>query len=260
MIRGLYTAASGLITCEAKQDTITSNIANLNTVGYKSDNLVIKPFEEVLISNYDKIVGKTNVKNTIGSLTNGSKIDQTITAYTEGPLQDTDKETDFAIEGRGFFTVSRNNLPGGAQEYYTRDGHFRVDGQGYLVNDSGDNVLGVNANTGTKEPMLIGNRKISSDPAGNIYLDGVLGYNFSTADFQDYNTLKKVGDNLFQGNNPTNAQVNIKQKTLEKSNVNSINEILNMMSTMRTFESNQKIIQAMDETLGKAVNEVGAVR
>jgi flagellar basal-body rod protein FlgF len=80
-------------------------------------------------------------------------------------------------------------------------------------------------------------------------------------DFQDYKSMKKIGDNLFEGTNPIeNGSITVRQNALEKSNVNITNEMVNMMTVMRNFESNQKVIQAIDETLGKAVNEVGTVR
>jgi flagellar basal-body rod protein FlgF len=261
MIRGLYTAVSGLITQEAKQQVITSNLANINTTGFKADNLAIKKFDDVLIQNYDKILGGRNVRNEIGSISLGSRIDETNTIFTQGMLQQTDNPTDFAIEGRGFFTVSRNTINGENQIYYTRDGQFHVNSQGYLVNSSGDNVLGMDQGTGIVGPIIVGNANISKDAANNIYLNGANSYRLSMVDFDDYSTLTKVGDNLFSGNDPNgNDNINVKQGFIEKSNVNIINEMINMMTVMRTFESNQKIIQAMDETLGKVVNEVGTVR
>lgn len=102
MIRALYTSVSGLITQEAKQNVITNNLANVNTVGFKSDNLLVKKFDDVLIENYDKIVNGKNQQNIIGSLSQGSKIDGIQTNYTQGTIEDTDKWSDFSIEGRGF--------------------------------------------------------------------------------------------------------------------------------------------------------------
>ncbi|GAA0746185.1 flagellar hook-basal body complex protein [Clostridium oceanicum] len=255
MIRSLYTAVSGMISLEAKQDTISSNLANANTVGYKTDNLAFKKFEDVLIENHDKRIGNRNVSNILGSLSFGNKIDAVDTLYTQGIIEDTGKSTDFAIEGRGFFTV--NN---GTENYYTRDGHFHVDNNGFLVNDSGYNVLGINSNTGRQESIYIGDSKISTDSAGNISLDGVPSYTMDTVDFNNYDSLKKVGNNLIQGDNPQRVNASVRGSSLEKSNVNVTNEMINMLTTMRSFETNQKVVQSLDETLGKAVNEVGVVR
>jgi len=260
MIRGLYTAVTGLITGEAKQSIVTNNIANANTNGFKSDNLSIKSFDDVLIQNYDKIVNGKNIKSTIGSLSMGSKIDDLNTYFGQGVLQTTDKATDFAIDGRGFFTVQRNNGIT-TKDYYTRSGDFHVDGSGYLVTDSGDKVLGKDKATNAMGPIYVGDGKLQLDNSGNVSVNGVNQYKFDTVDFKDYKTIKKVGDNLYDAASPVqNQNITVKQNSLEKSNVNVTTEMVNMMAITRNFESNQKVIQAIDETLGKAVNEVGTVK
>jgi len=260
MIRGLYTAVTGLITEEAKQSIVTNNIANANTNGFKSDNLSIKSFDDVLIQNYDKIVNGKNTRNVIGSLSMGSKIDDLNTYFEQGILQVTDKPTDFAINGNGFFTVQRDNGIT-TKNYYTRSGDFHIDGKGYLVTESGDKVLGKDKKTNAIGPIFVGEGKLQVDGSGNVSVNGAVKYKFDTVDFKDYKTLKKVGDNLFDAANPVqNANINVTQSELEKSNVNVTTEMVNMMEITRNFESDQKIIQAIDETLGKAVNEVGTVK
>jgi len=246
MIRGLYTAVSGMISQEAKQDVVTNNLANVNTVGFKVDNLATKSFEEVLLSNRDKIVNGRNVKVNIGTINFGSKIDEVATNFTQGTLDKTDKKTDFAINGRGFFVLERNNGVN-AERYYTRDGHFHVNSQGFLVNDSGDSVIGINAESGVEEPI-------------NVNVNSLDQFNMMLVDFEDYNSLTKIGDNLYRGEGQQiAANGDIKQYHLEKSNVNVTREMIEMMTVMRTFETNQKIIQSLDETLGKAANEIGRV-
>lgn len=259
MIRSLYTSISGMITQEAKQNVITNNLANANTVGFKSDNLSIARFNDVLIENYDKKVGDKNVRNVIGSLSQGSKVDSVNTSFTQGMIQTTDKPTDFAIEGRGFFVVQRNDGNNNGQ-YYTRDGHFHINGEGILVNDAGDRVLARNLQTGELGTINVGSGKLAADVYGNVSIDGVRLYKLYTVDFNNYDELTKVGDNLYQGNNPVESNSIVKQNFLEKSNVNIINEMTNMITTMRSFETNQKIVQSLDETLSKLVNEVGSVR
>lgn len=258
MIRGLYTAVSGMITQEAKQDVVTNNLANVNTVGFKVDNLGVKSFNEVLLSNRDKIVNGKNVKVNLGTINLGSKIDEVATSFTQGTLDKTDKETDFAIEGRGFFTVERNNGVN-TERYYTRDGHFHVNSQGFLVNDSGDKVIGINAQTGAEEPV---NVNVNSLNGFNMGIDenGLVKMDMMLVDFDNYKSLTKIGDNLYSTTGQQKvANGDIKQYSLEKSNVNVTREMIEMMSVMRTFETNQKIIQSLDETLGKAANEIGRV-
>lgn len=254
MIRSLYTAITGLITQEAREDVITNNMANADTNGFKSDNLSIGSFKNVLLQNYAKTVGDNYERTILGNVSLGSEIDSTNTLFTQGQLQPEDSNTDFAINGRGFFSVLRDNGVDPQKIYYTRDGEFHVNGDGYLVDNSGDFVL---AKGGGK--IQVGSDAISSDDYGNISAGG-RNYQFDTVDFADYNKLQKVGDNLYDGANPIqNAQMQVKQKYLEKSNVNVVKEMVNMISTMRTFETNQKIVQSIDETLNKTANDVGKV-
>ncbi|MDP4179356.1 MAG: flagellar hook-basal body complex protein [Bacillota bacterium] len=265
MIRALYTAVSGMITQESRQDIITNNMANVNTVGFKSDNLQVKSFKDVLLHNNDRVVNGINVSNIIGSLSQGSQIDGVATDFSGGTIQSTDSSTDFAIDGNGFFTVSRDNGIS-QQNYYTRDGHFHVNSDGYLVTDSGDKVLGrpvtINGNSvsyGALGPIRGTMGKVEGD-ANGLRMDGQ-SYKLDTVDFSNANSLKKVGDNLYQGSNPVdNPNIKVKQYSLEKSNVNVISCMTDMMTTLRAFESDQKVIQSIDETLDKSVNVVGSVR
>lgn len=256
MIRGIYTAVSGLITQEGRQDVISDNMANANTIGFKRKNLVAKKFNDVMMQNYDKTINGKNIKNEIGKLSMGSRIDEVYTAFEQGVITSTDKETDFAINGRGFFTVSRGNM---GNRMYTRNGHFHMDNMGFLVNDSGDKVLGKNLQNGRVEGIYVGNGSIKCDEAGNINIDNIPKYRLYIADFQNYDTLNKMEDNLFKGSNPLEVNARVNQGALEKSNVDVMAQMSDMMMTMRIFESNQKVVQSIDETLGKAVNEVGRV-
>ena len=264
MIRSLYTAVSGMITQEAKQDVITNNLANVNTVGFKGDNLAAKQFDEVLLYNYDKKIHGKNVRQNIGNISLGSRIDDVATNFTQGTIEKTDKPFDFAIEGRGFFVVNRND---GVTEnsFYTRDGHLHINSKGFLVNDSGDNVMGRNLKSGAVEPIRLEDDKATVDVNGNIMVNNTPTYKLQLVDFRgnnyNYKNLKKIGDNLYMGNNAKEYNdIAVKQSCLERSNVNVARETMELMTVMRTFETNSKVIQAIDETLGKAVNEVGSVR
>ena len=263
MIRGIYTAVNGLVTQEAKMDVITNNMANANTTGFKGDTLSIKKFDDVLIQSYERKDGISSNPRIIGSLSLGSRIDETSTSFEQGLLQSTDMDTDFALEGRGFFTVLRDN-GAGTQKYYTRDGHFHLNSAGVLVNNSGDSVLDSNGNK-----ITIGNNKFSCDSSGNITIENsnnkvklaVVDFNSNQPTGQAYKNIIKDGDNLYKTNEQEQqSTAKVTQKSLEKSNVNIISQMVDMMNTMRTFESNQKVLQAMDESLGKTVNEVGSVR
>lgn len=254
MIRSLYTAVSGLITLENKQNTINNNMANANTTGYKAEDLQIKSFKEVMIQNRDKIQRGQNAYQRIGTISLGAKIDTVTTKFTQGDLKQTGTYSDMAIDGRGFFVVQRGN-----QQLYTRDGSFRVDIQGYLVTTTGDRVLGQD-NNGNIAPIQVGNSQFSVDLEGNINVNGNIIGKIATADFEDYTTLNKVGDNYYEGQNPImNAQVLVKQGYTENSNVNIIDEMVNLVNNKRSFETTQKIVNMIDSTLDKAANKVGQV-
>lgn len=260
MIRSLYTSVSGLVTLENKQNTIINNITNVNTNGFKGDDLIVKSFEDVLITNKDKNVNGRNERVELGTLSLGAAVDTVTTKFTQGLLKETGKTTDFAVDGRGFFAVQRMT-PGGSETYFTRDGNFRVGNNGYLITANGDYVLGQNNTSGTMEPIFVGSNNFTLDVNNNISINGVNTHTLATADFQDYTELKKVGDNLYSGANPIyNADVWVHQGFVEGSNVSLSDQMTDMISTMRNFESNQKMVQIIDSTLSKAATEIGRVK
>ncbi len=256
MIRGLYTSISGLITLQNEQEVITNNIANVNNTGYKKRELTKQSFEDVMISNRQKLLGDKYVKNNIGNLNLGVKVGDVETTFTQGSFKATDNSTDFAIDGRGFF-VAQN----GDKEVYTRDGNFKINQQGYLITNDGAQVLGTNNTTGAKEPIYIGDAKFSVDGENNIDIENVgATHKLLTADFDNYNSLEPLGDNYITLDNPIyNATVNVRQNVIESSNVDSSSELVKLMEVKRQFETNQKFVKMQDETLQKAANELGRV-
>lgn len=257
MLRGMYSSVSAMINLQESQNVITNNIANINTTGYKAETVVSKSFDALLLSNNDRYVNGEGRNQTLGKLNPGVKIDDVTTNYTQGTIVDTDNETDFAINGKGFFTVRDNE----GNVRYTRDGVFKVDSRGYLVNGSGDNVLGINQVTNTLEPIYVGNRSVSMDNSSNILLDSTVAYKFNIIDFDNYDNLKKVGQNLYEGSNGrTTNNYSIQNKCKETSNVDIIDATSTLMSNLRAFEANQKVVQIMDSTLSKIANEIGSVR
>lgn len=252
MLRGIYSSVSAMINLQSSQTVITNNIANVNTTGYKSETLVSKTFDDVLISNNDKYVNGKGTKQELGVLNPGVKIDEVGTNYNQGTLVETDNETDFALNGKGFFTVRDTE----GNVYYTRDGGFKVNSDGYLVNSSGYEVLNSN-----NQSIYVGNSKISMDSNNNIILDSGMSHKFNIVDFDDYNSLNKVGQNLYSGDGAkiaTNYEVRNKYK--ESSNVDIIDATSALMSNLRAFEANQKVVQIMDSTLSKIATEIGTVR
>ena len=257
MLRGMYSSISAMINLQASQSVITNNMANINTTGFKSETVVSKSFDELVLSNRDKYINGEGKSQELGSLNPGVRIDETVTNYTQGTIVSTDNDTDFAIDGKGFFTIEDRD----GNRRYTRDGVFKVNSMGYLVTTSGDSVLGVNQTTNALEPIYVGNENISMDNRNNILLDSRIAYRFNIVDFQDYNALNKVGQNLFEGNNPMEANsYSVQNKVKETSNVDMIDVTSALMSNLRAFEANQKVVQVMDTTLSKIANEIGSIR
>lgn len=256
MIRGLYTSVSGLIALQNDQEVTTNNIANINNTGYKKRELTKSSFDDVMISNRQKVVGDKNVRNDIGTLSLGVKVNDVESIFTQGTLKSTDNATDFAIDGRGFF-VAQN----GDKEVYTRDGNFKINNQGYLITNDGSQVLGTNLATGQREPIYIGNSKFSLDAENNINIEGIgTTHKLLTADFTNYKNFEPIGDNYSTIDSPIyDAKVNVRQYFLEGSNVDPSAELIKLMEIKRQFETNQKFVKMQDETVQKAASELGRV-
>ena len=254
MIRGMYTAISSLITLEAKQGVVTNNLTNINTPGFKPDELIISQFDKVMLSNKDS--SSKSFKN-LGEMSIGSKIDSTITKFTQGTLKQTEKITDFALNGPGFFTVTQ-----GGQEYYTRDGSFIIDVQGNLITSNGASVMGTNVNTGNYEPInLAGATEVSVDSLNNINVNGVPVYKMRISNFGDYKNLKKISDNLYssEDNALEMLTTRVQNRVLEISEVDLAEEMVNLTNILRSYESSMKVLNYLDDSLRISANEIGKV-
>lgn len=250
MIRGLYTSASGMLAEMTRSDVTANNLANINTNGYKKDTAVFKSFPELLVQRvYDQ--KKTDIKPavTIGTLGTGAMVDEIITSHEQGQLRETTNLYDVAIAGEGYFAVQNQR-----GTFYTRNGAFTVDGQGFLVNSQGDYVLG------QAGPVKVGNSNdVVIDGAGNVSVDGAKVATLRIVPIANKNSLTKVGDSLFTGGQVGGTVGQVQQKFLEASNVNPVTEMVNMITITRAYEASQKVITAHDQTLGQAM-EVGRLK
>ena len=266
MWRGLYTAATGMITESYRTDTIANNLANANTTGFKRDDAVSKEFEPMLIHRIDdmskiqrdvttfKGFSLNNNAPVIGELGLGSEIDEIVTDHSQGSFQTTGNPFDLAISGEGYFMV---NTPQGQR--YTRDGNFYRSSTGRLVNVNGYNVLDDRG-----RPIDIPDEAttIIVGPNGNITMnDNVPVAQIGLFQFQGGDqVMMKQGDNLYRTNgNPRrmNATGEIQQGVLERSNTNVVSEMVNMIANYRAYEANSRAVVTQDTMLEKSVNEVG---
>lgn len=254
MMRALFTATSGMIIQEKRQMNVSNNLANAGTTGYKFKDMIAKETNESTIQNREKLSTGQGYMRKVGELSLGAEIDELYIDYEQGALEDTNKPLDFALQGEGFFKIRYNNNQYG----YTRNGHFTIDSKGYLCTQDGKRVL-----SDRGKDIRIENKAIEVNEQGEIYLDGEEEYKFGIVSLQSVKKLDVIGEGVYlikDGREKKIEDTAIYQNKLERSNVNPLEEMVKMIQISRTFESNQKVIQAVDEILGKSVNEVGRVR
>jgi flagellar basal-body rod protein FlgF len=254
--RGIYSALSGAMAQAQRLDTISNNIANATTPGFKKDEQV---FREYLTAN-EKPPEVIQVPKVPGSLESfydlqGADVsfvenNATYTDFTQGSLKHTGGALDVAIDGKGFFEVM---TPAGMR--LTRVGSFSIDGNGRLVNKDGFPIM-MDAAPGVdpeeRALLISGQAPLHISQAGEIYQGEDLLGKLSLVDVADKDNLQKVGQNLFGFK--SNAQPEI--IPVEMSNVNLVKEMTDLIQATRLFETSQKAIQAYDSINDKMVNVV----
>lgn len=262
MLRGLYSSTTGMNVQQAKVENISNNMANATTPGYKKEELLLRSFPEQLLIEQGGPKRKDglplqNPDAKIGSLGTGALIAGTSTDYASGALQETGNSTDMAIKGAGFFVVGASTQEEPDKVCYTRCGFFKVDQEGYLTFNGRYRVLGEHGE------IKVGSDKFTVSPDGSIDVGGKFLDRLRLVEFDDLNSLSKAGEGLFtgvEGSAKQAAATTVIQGKLETSNVNVIDEMAQLISVMRAYEANQRIIQNYDEILNKAVNQVGSIR
>jgi len=227
MERGLYIAASGMLAEQVRQEQIANDLANAATPGYKADRTSQAGFGELLLAN-------SATGATVGPQGTAVQVSAIETDFTPKPAKDTGEPLDFAIVGEGFFAVQT-----GHGTRYTRNGQFSADAQGRLVTAQGDPVLGRGG-----RPLTVG-------------ADGRLDPR--RLEVVNLRSPRKDGDSLVTGTPAGNAAAQVRAGALEASGADAARSMVDMIASMRAFEAGQKVIQTIDETLGKAATQVGAV-
>ncbi len=249
MIRGMYISGTGMLTTQKAMDVVTNNVTNVETVGYKKDTMLSQTFASMLIDRiHDPSVIATRE---VGPLEPGVHIDRIVTNFTQGAFDVTEQTTDMALAGAGWFVIE---TPDG--ERYTRAGNFHVAPNGYLVNPDGYGVVGEGG------PILVGTDKFAVTEDGVISVDGQEVARLRLVTFDDDSKLRKQGDNLYynhEGAQEIERGCIVKQGYLEMSNVDVGATMVEMIVNYRMYEANQRMLQMADETLGRAVNDIGRV-
>lgn len=258
MLKGLYTAYSGMINEQHRMDTMTNNLANASTVGFKKEGTTSQAFNDILtVKIKDASVG-SRIAQPLGYDNPGVKIGENYTDYNQGSFRVTENTYDLALAGEGFFAIEYTNKAGETSTMYTRNGEFTLNKDGYLVTEDGDYVLDVR-NQRIRLNTLA-DSEITSN--GTIYQNGSAVARIQVTDFADYNYLEKYAETYYrpvEGARSTTPNAEVKSGYLEMSNVNIVSEMVNMIAITRQYESNQKLIQTYDSSLEIAVTQLGKV-
>jgi len=278
VVRGLYTAASGMNVQQNRLDEIANNLANVDLTGYKKDTAIQKAFPEMLMRRmndngvYVFPIGSVDTMPIVGTVGTGVETNEVYTNFTQGALKQTENDFDIALEGNGFFTVQ---TPQG--ERLTRNGSFLLNSDGYLVTKSGDFVLGENG------PIKLKKNNFTIDEDGNVWQNATFASDDKRLVSQDENQwentqkvdrlrivdvkrdryMQKQGNSYWQTTDESGpAQViatsrpKVRQGFLEAANVNAVQEMVEMIEVNRAYDANQKTIQTEDALIGKLWNEV----
>ncbi|NIY14954.1 MAG: flagellar basal-body rod protein FlgF [Nitrospinaceae bacterium] len=262
MVEGLYIAASGGIRQQRKLETISNNLANVSTQGFKKNILMYQertpPFGDdfKMTQTPGLHTPYTNQINEVSYV----EVTQSRTDFSQGPMVSSDNPMDLALNGEGFFVIK---TPNGLR--YTRNGTFHLDGLGQLVNHTGDLVM-THGGSGIIVPQ--NTERLSVDPDGTVF--GGRGLELVPLDqlkimkFQNNNNLIKEGNGMFRSANGDRGQeatpnTQVIQGHIEKSNVNAVEEMTKLIETVRTLEAYQKIIQSIDEADDQSVNSLARV-
>ncbi len=259
MLKGLFTSYTGLVNEQNRMDIMTNNLANASTVGFKKEGSTSQSFDDILtVKLKDASVGVRNVQRT-GINNPGVKIGENYTDYTQGSFRSTGNTYDLALSGRGFFAIEYTINAGDTSTRYTRAGQFTLNKEGYLVTQDGDYVL----DSQNRRIQLDTLKEADIDKSGRISQNGVPVAQIGVFDFEDYDYLEKYGETLYmplEGAKFTPADAEVNSGYLEMSNVQTVVEMVNLISITRAYESNQKVMQTIDNTMEIATTQLGRLR
>ncbi len=227
MDRGIYIAASGMVTEMVRQDQIANDLANTSTPGYKQDRVTQSAFGAMLLSN-------TQTGQPVGTIALGTMVDKQVTDMTGQPLVATGSPLDMGIAGNGFFAIK---TPEGVR--YTRNGSFEAAADGTLTDQLGNTVLGP-----TNQPI-----KVNPDGTVDAANVGIFALKNAT----------KVGNSNFTGTVSGKPDGTVHTGQIEGSGVDPTRVMVDMMTSLRAFESGQKVLNTLDETMGQAAGQVGSL-
>ena len=266
IVRGLESAAKGMIALMDMNDRIANNLANVNTVGFKKGELRFKDVMESAVYSQEGSILRNNSTRYLGDLSMGSEAYQYVHDFTQGALEKTGNTYDLAIEGDGFFKI--RDVDG--KESYTRNGSFLINSDEYLVTKQGEYVLDVNNRRIRMIPedwdpeLMRDKMEIIIGESGNIemnyYTQKIPMQTIGIFDFSDKDDLFEIGDARFipmdkENNLELRAEkFTVQQGMLELSNSSVIKEMINTIQTTRNYESLTKVVSTNSDLLRTAVS------
>ncbi len=266
MQSGYYDAAGGMVTQFNRLNVISNNLANANTNGYKSDDVIIGDFERIFSEKRDVLPLENNTKEGAKFLNRGlNKVPHIVEEYTNfssGPIEHTGNNLDFALKKENAFFLVKT--PNGIRA--TRDGAFEIDDSGHVVTKEGYPVLPKSYFKDGHLLTIQQNYELKADSDGNLYQKGLQVSSFYIAKFNNLKTLQKEGDNFYKYPDSQKAPLLNKrdvmqQGFLEKSNINPVISMTNMIDTQRMVDMYQKVMTAqMDDMNSDAINKLASVR
>jgi len=240
--RGFYLAATAMLIHERRLNSVSHNLANLRTHGFKREEMTVGTFNEVLSFRLDA-QGKT----LIGSTENLQAVSEIAHYFDQASITSTQNPLDFAIMGEGFFEVVSNG-----QQLYTRNGSFMIDSQGYLALQNGQRVQGENGD------IFINHDRIVVNDYGMIFdQNGQFIDRIRIVSTQDYRSLVKQPNGLFSSDVPLEfIDTPLLQGSIEGSNVDMTQELTKMMEIQRNFQSVANALKLIDRLNERAANEI----
>ncbi len=273
MVKGLYTAYTGMINEQHRMDVLTNNLANANTNGYKKEGATAQSFNDQLALKIKDYTDAPFTARRVGVINPGVKIGEGYVDWSEGPMRETGNTFDLAIGGPGFFGIEYTNkavniergMPNQTDIMYTRDGNFTLTAEGVLVTQDGDFVLDESGSHIEIDPSLA----TEINMLGEVIQDGQVVAQVGIFDFEktvypdgrySYDTLEHYGENMFVTTDDSvaiEATGSIYAGFLEQSNVSVVDEMVTMIAVQRNYDTNQRMITTIDETLDIAANQLG---
>ena len=257
MLRGLYTSAAGMMTVQEQTATTSNNLANIDTMGFKADLLRFVSAPAIHTWKIDDPATTNQAGQTqpeyLG-LTNCGTADTEIWRnFDQGQLLFTGQELDVAIDGPGFFRVISQT----GEEVYTRDGQFKHEVTGYLVDNLGRRVQGANGDI-----FLGDSNDVYINQSGEVHVDGIPVDTIDLAYFSDPQVqLSKLGENAWRSSSAPDGvgDSRILGGYLERSNVDTVSCITELILQLRHYQAMEKSIAASNDTLNIAANQIGVL-